>query len=203
MLIKCYNITKWYKSVSIKLELTKAKIKKLAKLITEYPQQEAASLAGIPPRSFTRYKSIGREVMDRLLEEEVAESELTKKEKLCLELFIAVDTGVPLHVGKYYKIMRDTAVGGKYVVDKDGNYIKDEDGKKIRTDWVAAKEYAHMLTFATKEAREEREAETGGDTGVIEIPSAGGQNLADLIKQQQAYTQSLAQAKRQENGDDD
>ncbi|QTP59550.1 hypothetical protein HNO53_12985 [Billgrantia antri] len=186
-----------------KLELTKAKINKLAKLITEYPQQEAAALAGIPPRSYSRYKAQARDIFDAVMDEEVEESELTKKEKLLLEFFIVVDMGVPLHVGKYLKIMRDTAIGRKWAMDEDGNYILNDKGKRIPTDWVPAKEYAHMLTFATKEAREEREQESGTESGVIGIPTAQGQDLAALIKQQQAYTQSLAQAKRQENGDDD
>lgn len=176
-----------------KLGLTRDKVKKLEKLIREYPQQEAAALAGIPPRSYSRYKSLGREIFDDILNEDVDEDELDEAEKLLLDFYIAVDTGVPLHVGKYYKIIRDSAFGEKVYTNADG--------ERRKTDWLAAKEYAHMLTFATKEARDERETDAPAPSGgSIEVPISNG-DPSDFFRSQQQNIEKLVEEKRKENGD--
>lgn len=180
--------------------ITRDKVNRLVAAFRHYPMYIGSEMEGVPERSCRRYMNIGRDVNDELEEGKRKKSDLTKEEKLCLELYIKGRAANAMHINDFQEIQRNAAKGRPFITDP-------VTGKKFRTDWFPAEKYVHALTFARKGGAED-EAENAHNEeaigGLLEIPVAPtGLDFNEMARQQQVMLRKFVEARRQEAGDDE
>lgn len=181
--------------------ITRDKVNRLVAAFRNYPMYIGSEMEGVPERSCRRYLKIGRDVNDDLEEGKRKKSDLTKHEKLCMELYIEGRKANAQHINDFQEIQRNAAQGRPFITDP-------VTGKKFRTDWIPAKEYVHALTFARKGGLDEDadNAITNPEElgGLLEIPVAPeGLDLESMVQQQQHMLRKFVEARREEAGDDE
>jgi hypothetical protein len=194
-------------------KLTKGLIKKLEKLLEDYPAKHAAVLAGISARTFHNYRQDAEKLEKSLDSGDITEECLDSDDELLMQFLHSIQVG---KIKLEQKLIDSwTQSANQWIpIDNNGNARLDADGniRKMPGDWRAAMALLARLNpdqFADPNAKLLAQKDTPTDqsnSGFIQVPfmpnATPGDFMATAQQQQNSITQQIAERQAQESEND-